>query len=362
MEIILKAFTYLLIAIGVFVAVMILNALYRKVKTFVIGRLEYTREFSEEEVVEGERVVITEVIYNPTPLPMFFIDIISYINGELQLENMEPCEGMQEVISRFHLLPFTKITRRHRAVCTKRGCYRMTSASVMAGRKTWEYDKTFSFLAELFVLPRPIPHPFTSRSFNLVQGAASSPNKIVLDPFSVIGIRDFAPGDPFNMINFKATARCSYNGARGIKVNELDSCSDRIIMIYLNFQTPKDYDGAEGFERKMEYALSLCANIIEEASRDGHRVGFGANCPHSDGGNRILFPISSGSLHAKEIVREISRIPIRCSSSFFSLLDGGIKNDIARTEVIVITPCIDENIEKGTALLRRRNAVTVIQV
>lgn len=338
--------------------------IYRKAKDYVIGKLEYSRTFSESEVVEGECVIITEVISNPTFIPMFFIDVLSYIHSDLKIDGRvaDETEGMQEVISRFHMLPFSRTTRRHKVVCTHRGFYSMNTAAVINKARTWEFNKVFKFNEELYVFPKQTAYPYTRRSLNMSQGTSISANKAVLDPFSMIGIRNYNFGDPFNRINFKATARCSHLGIRGIKVNDLDACSDRIIMLFINFQSPKDYNNADAFSQRMEYALSVASEIVGDAERNGYKIGFAANCQSSSGENHVWFPITSGQNQTREISREIAKINVRCTCSFYTLLRNEIKSDLSMTEVIIITPCIDDDLDKGASFLKKRNSVEVIQV
>lgn len=102
----------------------LLILLYRKLKFRYIEKLVYDRSFSSESVYAGGTVYLTETIYNPTLFPLLFIDVQEYIFGGLWLDGNRP-EGsktdVQEVISRFHLMPFMKIKRRHEVYCEKRG-------------------------------------------------------------------------------------------------------------------------------------------------------------------------------------------------------------------------------------------------
>ena len=93
--------------------------LYKKTRLKMIQRIQYSREFNKVGVYEGQRVTFTEIIYNDSWFPLFFIDMESWIDQELRLQNQpfNPNKSKQLVISRFHLWPHMEIRREHSMVC-----------------------------------------------------------------------------------------------------------------------------------------------------------------------------------------------------------------------------------------------------
>lgn len=349
-------------AIPAAVLIIALFALAHEFKMRMIGRLKYSREFSEHDVAEGGEIEIVETIYNPTLIPFFFLDIASYIDGRLLIEGHSKTEGMQLVISRFHLLPFVKLTRRYKVKCLRRGHYKMESAAVLQKRRALEYAKTFNIDSDVYVYPVTAPYDYSVNTASFVHGAAPSKNKFVTDPFSAAGIRDYVFGDPFNTINFKATAKSAYQGGGCIKINRFEHNSDRIFMIYLNFQHTGAFAKTEDYEPVMERAISVCAKFVAEATENGHRVGFAANCHSENGENRIVFPILGGYSHAKDIMRSLSSLRIDHASSFLSLIEAGMKNELSMAEVFVVSPCTDCYLDDAVRMLRMRNSVEVVRI
>ena len=131
----LKIFLYLLPYIILF---LIIREIYFHVKSRLIEKLAYTREFSEDGVFEEDEVEIIESITNPTLFPLFCVDVESYIHSSLRLEGRDLHEGMQPVISRFHLPPYTKLTRRYTVKCAHRGYFTMNTATVLTKSITVE--------------------------------------------------------------------------------------------------------------------------------------------------------------------------------------------------------------------------------
>ena len=62
---------------GIILAVLLISGfifalvrLYLYLRAKMIARIVYSRSFSELGAYEGERITMTETIYNPTPLPL----------------------------------------------------------------------------------------------------------------------------------------------------------------------------------------------------------------------------------------------------------------------------------------------------
>ncbi len=354
---------FFIIAVPSAAILFILIFALNNIKLKMIGKITYNREFSKTDVTEGEEVYITETVCNPSILPLLFIDISSYIDGRLRLEGGAGGDGMQQIVSRFNLLPFSKVTRTHKVVCTRRGHYKMTSASIIGNsKKEFEHQKFFYFDSELFVYPKPVPQRIPTHAINYRYGVSNSTSKIASDPFNVVGIRDYAPGDPFRSINFKATARSAYQSVNFIKINRLDPSSDRIVVLFLNFHRPKALIKTGEFEKKLEYELSICASFVKRLLDSGDRVGLAANCKLDGGAKKLSFPIRNGRDHSTNIMRALSSAGTDEGVSFYSLVEGEVLRGLSMSEIIIVTPCVDENVEKAAALLGKRNSVEVIKV
>ena len=138
-----------LVALGVFVIVL----LCRQARRFSVDRLRYERSFEDVCVYEGDSTVLTETVWNPTLFIVPFADIGSYFYGGLSVDGKQAEKGMSLFISRYHLLPFEKVTRKLRVECVKRGCYRLTSVFISRLGE----ERYIEAPAEIFVYPRIEP-------------------------------------------------------------------------------------------------------------------------------------------------------------------------------------------------------------
>ncbi len=340
----------------------ILYIVYYAVKVRLVERLEYERCFSEEGVFAGDVADVIETITNPTVLPVFFVDVESYIDPNLRIEGRDTTDSMQLIISRFHIPPHSKITRRFKVKCAGRGYYTMNTAVVFTKSLTVERVKNFEFNAELYVYPAVSESLNTSHPAGVVFGESMSSRRIVYDPFSLSGVRDYAFGDPFNQINFKATARSIYGTGHGIKVNRYDYCSDRVFMIYMDLAHPERVHNTMEYQDMMESALSVTAAFAMDALSNGYKVGFAANCHMTDGRQSLNYPVHGGEHHITELLREMAMIRMREGASFMSVLDGGVKSNVSNAEIYILTAREDDSADESIEMLKRYNTVTVIRL
>lgn len=350
-------YTLIFIPIAIFAggAIYLIRYLYYKVKLNLIHKLEYKREFTVTGAFEDEEVILIETIYNNSMLPIFFVDIEFYIYSNLKLIDEDSMvvekkdSPMQLVTSRFHLMPYMQIKRRHEIKCKRRGFYKLETISIYIKKDTVFIQSE----TDIHVYPKIIEIKYTSFPINYIQGNNISLSRVISDPFSISGVRDYQNGDPFNLINFKATAK---NYLQGIKVNKLDYCATRIFMIYINFQTPHEISVPTNlYESLMEQALSFAASFISEALRNGYKIGLSANCTLITGETQITFPMVSGLYHIEEILKEIAKAQLKSGVSFTSLLHAGINENIRDSEIFIMSMYSDETIDESMRMLKKFN-------
>ena len=340
----------------------VLYLIYRKLKDKMVGRIEYTREFSEKGVYEGEYVTMTETITNRSWVPLFFIDIESYIYNGIRLQDIpfEPKKAMQYLTSRFHLLPFMRIRRKHEVLCAKRGYYTLETIDLYYNKKVLYMNAP----AELYVYPKVVPLNDEVMPSSTMPGESVTTRRLFIDQFSFSGIREYRSGDPFNSVNFKATARSAAFGIQGMKVNARDYCSNRTILVYLNFQTDLDDKiPTHIYEDMMERGLSYAAALIREANYMGYRAAFEANCVLITGEKKIQFPLGSGRLHLEEILKEMAKVRPSVGVSFLSLLQEGNRSDVSDIEIFLLTPFLNAEIEDEIIKFQARgNHVQILKL
>ena len=351
------------------VTIYVVKHIYSKLKLTAIMQLSYDRKFSVTGAFEDDEIFLIETIHNKSFIPIFFVDMEFFLYNQLQTDGYENSSeyityikhrdsAMQRVLSRFHLMPYMKVVRQHKIKCGSRGYYKLDAVSV-------EYNgipRYITSAAALYIYPKLRDVNYTSKPFNVSQGNVISLSRVITDPFLISGIRDYQPGDPFNLINFKATAKAM--ATNSIKVNKLDYSSSRIFMIYINFQKlPEINMPGDVYNVIMERALSYSASFINDALHNGYRAGFAANCMMATGEMKIEFPQVSGYYHIEEILKEMAKARLIGGASFASILNSAIINNVRDSEIYIMSMYIDNDIEEKIKLLGRlNNSVNIIKL
>ncbi|MBR0442834.1 MAG: DUF58 domain-containing protein [Clostridia bacterium] len=352
----------ILAVLGIALAVLLLCRLYLRLRTAHLGNIEYERTFSESGVYEGEEVELIETIRNRGLFPLLFVDVESYLPPSLRVRDRMTGkdEGMPVLISRFHLMPYTQIRRRHRLRCTARGYYELQIASI--------YDRggavPMESSAVLYVYPKVIPMELYRLAVGRLQGEYTALRPLYSDPFSLSGIRDYRFGDTVSHINFKASARVPLSGssASPLKVNQRDFCASRRLMIYMDFHLPVGsmIDG-EDYERRAERGLSFCSALMRDAVFSGYAVGFAANCKMYDGAMSIRFSPDSSEAHLVDMMRAMAALLPRDGASFASLLEHDLIEGMCDTEIVVFCYAqSDDMLARLDELARLGNSVKIV--
>ena len=356
-------YVFMKIAIPVVAIIGIIYLIYFIFRDKLIGNLSYTRFFSEKGSYEGDEVTMTEVIHNKSFLPLFMIKIEYYIYNDLRYDDYEPDRehAMQYTLSKFFIiLPFMQVKRKHTIKLLKRGYYTLDTINLLYAKR----ERNVSAPAEIYVYPKMIgiddlPIPSSS-----MQGDAYSRQWLIRDPFSVSGVREYRFGDPFNTINFKATAKSAMLGVSGLRVNNRDFCSNRNFMIYLNFQTDKEVAMPfKVYEKLMEKGLSYAAALLREAFNFGYRAGFAANCTLVSGENQVKFPMTQGALNYEDILMQMSKVRLAEGVSFAALLGNDALGGLCDSEVFILTTYVNEQIDRTVDTFHKfGNNVSVIML
>lgn len=345
------------IIIGIILAMFIAFCIcmFKYARRYTLGKLEYKRYFSEEGAYEGNEIFLIEELSNHSFLPMFNIDIESHVTSNIKLSGCYHTDAInQDFISSFFVMPYTRIKRKHKATCIKRGFYTLETAKINVGGEEVFIDSR----AELYIYPKEMKIE-DERSVNLyLQYSEASTVPLISDPFSFSGVREYMPGDTFDNINFKASAR---HGK--LMSNERDFMLGKKTMVYVNFQMPEEYISLIQFEEMMETGLSFAAYIIDNAIENGQMTAYSANSRMTNGERYIRIEHSTGMHHQIEIMKSLAKSRVIYGNSISSVIDMDINEFMTGTQVYFITTYMDSAIDERIATLNRTgNNVKIILI
>ncbi|GGH76813.1 uncharacterized protein (DUF58 family) [Pullulanibacillus pueri] len=311
-----------------------------------LSRIGYTRFFSDDAVFEGEEVEMIEQISNKKLLPVPWLRLESHISADLQFQHQHELEIADQQFHRslFSLMPFQKITRRHKVTCKKRGHYRLNTVEMTNG-DLLGLNGTHGKLqvsAELIVYPKLLSIEEIFLPSHSLQGDYSVKRWIIEDPFMKVGIRDYLYGDAMNSINWKATAR-----AGTLQVNQKDFTADHHLMIYLNFELTDDIWMPIMDRPLIERGISYAATIAQYALDQGIPTGFSCNSyiknfdqPNEKEPIRIL---PKNSQHQLTLLLEtLAKLQMDRRVSFQSFLQEEAEQQMPNTDILLITGYLSE--------------------
>lgn len=341
---------FVFITMIISIVMILIYVIYRLLRSYGLKKLEYKRYFSEKGAFEEQEIYLIEEFTNHSILPMFKVDVETHVTAKLHMPGCSSRNEInQEFISRFFVMPFTRIKRRHKVVCMQRGCYKLESAKV-------SFMKVEIFLdsrAYLKVYPRELEINDINRLNQCLQASEVSGKSILKDPFSFARVREYAYGDSMNTINHKATAR-----AGKLMVNESEFVLGRRIVIYLNFQDWCTGITAEQFKDILEKAMQYASYIAGTALKEGWQIGIRANCRLESGENYLMIQPGNGYGKYIEILDGLAEARTIFGNSIGYVMNIDIDDYITNTEIIFFTTYIDCSIqEKIEKLEHMGNAV-----
>jgi uncharacterized protein (DUF58 family) len=213
-----------------------------------LRNVEVTRELSSKRLTAGEdlRVMIRYRIRSHFPLSWLYFREESDVNHPRQGNLIFGLQKAGEVTYSIPRMP--------------RGRHVFEGIEVTSGDLFGFVKKqmTASGREEVLVYPRVRPIRLWQTTNDRNAGHSFSLNRISENVTSVVGVRDYVPGDRLNRIHWKATAR-----GQGLKVKEFEHRTTNDFLFVLDRREWSYGDKRELFERAVSLIASLIAYAID---------------------------------------------------------------------------------------------------
>ncbi|HOQ07477.1 MAG TPA: DUF58 domain-containing protein [Clostridiales bacterium] len=303
---------------------------------YAFSRLKYTCEFSVPEAHEGDTIMLVETVYNGKLLPVPWLRVD--IHTSRWLEFAGTCSVVAQenrhVTSSFVLGSYQKITRKWKLKCLKRGIFRTENVTLVSGDllNFSNVSAAVPVNATLTVYPQIIDLEELFVPVSLQQSDRVVNRWIIDDPFLVAGVRDYAPGDPFNRMHWPASAK---SGRLMVRKNEYTSQQN--LTVILNMQS-NYYELFDTTDKAMaELGIKVAATLFDRALREGTPARFITNgCTEPDARQPIVTSEAADRDHIASILRILAGLRMKTVKDFRVLLED-IWPDIYNSEVVIIT-------------------------
>lgn len=330
---------------------------------FALSGLTYARTYSKRTVFVGEEIYLTETVANAKALPVASLQI------ECRLHHALSMQGQSNILdhdgswhkSLFSLMPFMRVTRSHRIVCSTRGYYPLHSVALTAtdlfgissrGSAAWPVETA------LVVYPVPIDPDESTLPCHGFFGDVTVRRWLISDPFLISGVREYQSGDPMKTINWKASAKKG-----DWMVNQPDYTANTRLMLILNVESSETQWGASSGSALVETGIRLAAGIVRYAVSNGLEVGFATNGHVAgDKSQPATVPSGSGEQQLYTVWETLATLVTERASSFVALLQDISRQQMPETDYLILTAFTDERIEDMLAVLRLSGSAAALQL
>ena len=262
--------------------------------------------------------------------------------SKLWLEVEDPAELPGHHAKRVITLgPRQRRTWRTVTPCIRRGRYSVGPVRVTSGDLFGLFRRSRSFgrRQEILVYPRAVELPSVSVPPAMLPGEGRFRRPTQQVTPNAAGIREYQPGDSFNRIHWRSTAR---TGNLMVKLFELDPASD----IWLVLDLQRDVQAGEGDEGTEEHAVRITASIARYFLMANRSVGFMAY------GDRFhVQEAQRGLSHYTRILESLALARAEGDLPLADLLTREGQRFGRHTTLVVITPSTDESWLAGLQLL-----------
>jgi uncharacterized protein (DUF58 family) len=318
----------------------------------------YTRRLASDRAAFDESVELKIELTNLKPLPLTWLQIEDMVPRRLTIEGgtvlQGPSDFFQFLTIVVAMLPYERIIRRLKVRCVRRGEHVFGPASLESGDYLGTLTKygTLGNTDRLIVYPKIFRIEVGRLPSNQILGRDAARRSYLTDPIRTIGARDYTHGDPYRLIDWRATARLAK-----LMVRILEPSTTPILDIVVNIRTP----GAERYNYEpddLEFVLSVTASLAGYGLEKGWAVGLRGN--GTSAGSPIAIPASAGPLQFKEILECVTRANTIPSCSVAKLLATPDKSVKSGATLLLVTAILDPELLLAMRDLRRRGRAILI--
>ncbi|OZM55793.1 hypothetical protein CIB95_15255 [Lottiidibacillus patelloidae] len=304
---------------------------YQLVVIFLpLSHLKVTRELNKSKCTAGDKIEVTVHIKQPFPFPIFYLIVKDRLHPKLmrRVANRES-SNHRMLFPRFkrHLSFTYEISK------VPRGEYEFSEISVKFGDLFGfvERSHTFQTTTKLAVYPndRGVEYPF--RQEQVQKGNIHSRKKNHSQVTSVVGVREYVPGDRLSWVDWKASARTA-----SLKTKEFEQTLKQEVVLLMD-RTDNSEENKENllFEKVVACTASLARSILHQ--------GTGVSLL-SIGSEKTDIPVYYGIEQKRRIDGHLLRVNADADRSLHNILGEVEKKWPPGITSVIVTSKLTENL------------------
>ena len=233
---------------------------------------------------------------------------------------------------------------------TRRGTYRIEPMVVRTGDPFgfFEAAATVGRPTVVTVFPRVVPLPRWRLPNANLEGTHSAPERTLQTTPLATTVRPYAPGDSFNRIHWRSTARLGE-----IQVKEFDLEQTADVWLFVDLESAAQ--GGEGDISTVEESLRVAASIAHDAILENRAVGL------TTSGHRLVsIPADRGPRQRQKIMQLLAAVEGDGKTPLAEVLLTGLPRLRRGMTALVVTPSNDRHWVRALTGLRGRGVAAVV--
>jgi uncharacterized protein (DUF58 family) len=287
----------------------------------------------------GEDLRTTYSISNASPLPKLWLEI--YNPTDLPVPLPGRALGLRSWAQRswVAIVPLTR-----------RGTFRIEPMVVRTGDPFgfFEAAATVGRATAVTVFPKVIPLPRWRLPNANLEGSHSAPERTLQTTPLATTVRPYAPGDSFNRIHWRSTAR---TGEIQVKEFDLEQTAD--VWLFVDLEAP--VQGGSGDYSTVEESLRVAASVAHDAILENRAVGL------TTSGHRLVeIPADRGPRQRFKIMQLLAAVDGDGRTPIGEVLLTGLPKLRRGMTAVIVTPSTDRAWVRTLAGLRSRGVSAVV--
>ncbi|MCL4425446.1 MAG: DUF58 domain-containing protein, partial [Firmicutes bacterium] len=297
-----------------------------------------------ERVFPGEEVDLQVAITNRKPFPLPWLTYADEIHSDLLVTrgrigpHYKP--QRQLLLGSLSIRWYERVTRHYRIRAQKRGFFPLGPVSLQVEDffGLQQVSKELPGTDHLLVYPRTFPLEELGVPPGAPFGEGQGGERIFEDPALMMGTREYTHLDPFNRIDWKATAR-----AQALQVRVFEPSITTALALFLNVNTFRHpWEGVD--EDLLEKGISLAASLVLAAYDLGYLVGLYANGPVPGRGSSLRLPPRRSPEQIGLLLEGLAMVTGPGFLSVEQLVEESRSELGWGTTLVLVTPFLDEEL------------------
>jgi uncharacterized protein (DUF58 family) len=233
---------------------------------------------------------------------------------------------------------------------TRRGSYRIEPMVVRTGDPFgfFEAAATVGRATAVTVFPRVVPLPRWRLPNANLEGTHSAPERTLQTTPLATTVRPYAPGDSFNRIHWRTTARL---GEIQVKEFDLEQTADVWLFVDLEASPHR----GEGDMSTVEEAMRIAASIAHDAILENRAVGL------TTSGHRLVsIPADRGPRQRQKIMQLLAAVEGDGTTPLAEVLLTGLPRLRRGMTAVVVTPSRERRWVRALSTLRGRGVAAAV--